>query len=540
MTRAFGTTAGALLASAAMAWAPVAQAKDRYVAPYVELGQAVVADLSGPNDDVVTYTSVAAGVDAGVQTRNAEGQISYRYEHRFSWDDRYSDEDIHSGLARISTKLAPGIAFDAGGIATRTRSDIRGAAPGNLFGNADNLTQVYSAYLGPTVSTRAGPFDVGGSYRFGYTHAEASSDAGRLPGEPRLDSYNEATNHLAQASIGVPVGRVAPFGVTLSGAYEREDAHQLDQKYEGYYGRGDVVVPVSPTVALRAGVGYEKIKATQRDALLDANGAPVTDSGGRYVTDPNSPERIAYNTDGLIYDAGVIWRPNPRFELQANAGYRYGGETYFGSLRWQTSRDSGIQVRVYDSIESFGRQLRDGLSSMPLQFQTSVNPFGTQFAGCVFGANPGTGGAGRCFDDVFQSISTANYRARGIDAVYSFTRGRSSWGLGGGYVNRKLYAPDFGDGIRIDGIEDESAYAQLFWARRLSRVSSLDVNLYGNWYSSGLLGSQDVWGGGATATYGHNFGRLGTGLSAGIFAYDQGDLDTQVSAQALVNARYTF
>lgn len=540
MTRPIGTSVGALLAAAAILSAPVADAKSRYVAPYIELGQAVVADLSGPNDDAVTYTSLAAGVDAGVQTRNAEGQISYRYERRFSWDDRYGDEDIHSGLARVSTKLAPGVAFDAGGIATRTRSDIRGAAPGNFFGNADNLTQVYSAYLGPSLSTRAGALDVGGSYRFGYTRAEGSSDAGLLPGQPRLDAYDEATNHLAQATIGVPVGRIAPFGVTLSGAYEREDARQLDQKYEGYHGRGDIVVPVSPTVALRAGVGYERIEATQRDALVDGNGTPVTDSSGRYVTDPNSPERIAYNTDGLIYDAGVIWRPSPRLELQASAGYRYGGETYFGSLRWQTSPDSGIQVAVYDSIESFGRQLRDGLTAMPLQFDTRVDPFGTQFAGCVFGSSPGTGGAGRCFDDVFQSISTANYRARGIDAVYSFTRGRSAWGVGGGYANRRLYAPNVGTGIRVDGIEDQSAYAQLFWARQLSRVSSLDVNLYGNWYSSGLAGSQDVLGGGATATYGHNFGRLGTGLSAGIFAYDQGDLDTQVSAQALVNARYTF
>ncbi|KAK0338826.1 hypothetical protein LTR94_037025, partial [Friedmanniomyces endolithicus] len=92
-------------------------------------------------------------------------------------------------------------------------------------------------------------------------------------------------------------------------------------------------MPLSRTVAVRAGVGYEKIEVGQRDALV-TGGVPVRDADGRFVTDPASPVRIAYQTDGLIYDAGVIWRPSPRLELRANAGYRYGGETYFGSLSY--------------------------------------------------------------------------------------------------------------------------------------------------------------------------------------------------------------
>ncbi|PSJ19373.1 hypothetical protein CVH10_23200, partial [Halomonas sp. ND22Bw] len=80
------------------------------------------------------------------------------------------------------------------------------------------------------------------------------------------------------------------------------------------------------------------------DPLLDAAGNVVRDDNGRFVTDTGSPVRIAYQTDGLIYDAGVIWRPSPRLELRANAGYRYGGETYFGSLSYAMSRDVAVNV----------------------------------------------------------------------------------------------------------------------------------------------------------------------------------------------------
>jgi uncharacterized protein (PEP-CTERM system associated) len=304
------------------------------------------------------------------------------------------------------------------------------------------------------------------------------------------------------------------------------------------------VLPVSRTVAIRAGVGYEKIVSKQRDAKLNAAGQPVLDGSGRYVTDPSAPIRVAYNTDGLIYDAGVIWKPSPRLELQANAGWRYGGETYTGSLAWQMSRDTGLQVVVYDGIETFGRQLRDGLRALPTNFQTQIDPFGQQFGGCVFGSKPGSGdtaggGAGGCLNSAFQSASSATYRARGVDAVISASRGRTSFGVGAGYSNRKLFTPDQTPGFDIYGTEDQSAYAQAFLSRSLTRRSTLDANLYGNWYSSGL-GSDDVFGAGATGSYSLNFGRLGTVASLGVYTYDQADLDAQWSAQALLGARYSF
>lgn len=541
MTRAL---ASALLAGTALAAAPAA-ARTKYVQPYIELTQVATADLTN-SDDVLTYTQVAAGIDAGITGPRAEAQISYRYERRIDWDDRVADQDVHSGLARGSFTVTPALTIDGGALATRTRADIRGAAPGVLAGNVDNITQVYSVYAGPNLSTNVGPAQVTAAYHAAFTKAESpNGGTGLAPGQPRRDYFDSSTSHLATASVGVAPGAVLPVGLTASGAYEREDAHQLDQSYEGYYGRGDAVLPVSRTVAVRAGVGWEKITSKQRDPKVNAAGQPVVDGSGRFVTDPNAPVRIAYNTDGLIYDAGVIWKPSPRLTLTANAGWRYGGETYFGTLQWQMDRDTGVQVVVYDGIETFGRQLRDGLRALPTNFDTQVDPFGQQFGGCVFGAKPGETGAGGCLNSAFQSASSATYRARGVDGVISTTRGRTSLGFGAGYANRKLYAPRQAPGLDLYGNADESAYAQAFWSRALTRRSTLDANVYGNWYSSGVSGTvaggnDDVWGAGATGSYSLNFGRLGTIASLGVYTYDQADIDAQWSAQALLGARYTF
>ena len=545
MNRAYSL---ALLVSAAVVATPAA-ARSKYVQPYIELTQVAAADLTN-GDDVLTYTQVAAGIDAGITGPRAEAQISYRYERRIDWDDRVADLDVHSGLARGSFKVTPALTLDGGALATRTRTDIRGAAPGVLAGNVDNITQIYTVYAGPNLATNVGPAQVTAAYHAGYTRAESpNGGTGVGANQPRIDYFSESTSHLATASVGTAAGTVLPVGVTLSGAYEREDAHQLDQTYEGYYGRGDVMLPVSRTVAIRGGVGYEKIVSKQRDPRVDAAGRPVLDGNGRFVTDPNSPVRIAYNTDGLIYDAGVVWKPSPRLQLSANAGWRYGGETYFGTLQWQMANDTGVQVVVYDGIETFGRQLRDGLRALPTNFDTQIDPFGQQFGGCVFGSRPGAtgagGGAGGCLNSAFQSASSATYRARGVDGVISVARGRTNLGFGAGYANRKLYAPRQAPGLAIYGNADESAYAQAYWSRALTRRSTLNANLYGNWYSSGVSGTaaggtDDVWGAGATGSYSLNFGRLGTVASLGVYTYDQADIDAQWSAQALLGARYTF
>lgn len=240
----------AALLVVALAASPAA-ADTRYLIPYVEVGQAIGADLS--TDDVVTWTQLAAGVDAGVSSRQAQGQISARYERRIPWGGDLVDQDMLSGLARGTVKITPSLSFDAGALATRTRADIRGAAPGLFSDNSTNVANVYSVYLGPQLSTSAGPAQITAAYRFGYTKVDAPAFTGIAPGAPRLDYFDQSTSHLAMASIGTRAGAIAPFGITLSGAIERDFATELSQHYEGEFGRVDVVQPISRTVAIRGG-----------------------------------------------------------------------------------------------------------------------------------------------------------------------------------------------------------------------------------------------------------------------------------------------
>ncbi len=508
--------------------------------PYVEANQTLSADLNG--GDVLTYTSLAAGVDAAVQTQRISGQVSYRYEHRFGWGDRLGDDDIHSGLARVDARVTPNLTLEAAGIATRSRSDIRGAAPGVLVGNVSNVSQIYSVYAGPSFTSNAGPVTLNANYRLGYTKVDTPTFGDAGLGGQRLDYYDDSIGNTVTASASVRPGAIAPFGLTVSGAYDRETASQLKQRYEGYYGRGDILQPISPYVALTAGVGYEKIETSQKDPVVDATGMPVLDRDGRFVTNEASPRRVAYRTDGIYYDAGVVWRPNRRTSVEGHVGRRYGSLSYTGTATYQASDSVGLAVNVYDGVQTFGRQLRTGIGNLPTSFLSgNQQGFGQQFNGCVFGSTGAQPGG--CLNDVFQSISTASYRARGIDGVISATRGRSTWGAGIGYANRKLYAPRLAPGLVVAGLDDESYYGQLFYTRRLTPVSGVNADLFVNYYDSGvddITGDTGVWSYGGTGTYFHNFGRLGTTASLGLYSFKVGDLDSDWSAQALIGARYQF
>ncbi|WP_033922053.1 hypothetical protein [Sphingomonas sp. 37zxx] len=510
------------------------------VSPYIQIGQVLTADLR--NDDVLTYSTVSAGVDANVNTRRVQVQLSYQYEHRFSWDDDIGDDDIHSGIARIGVALAPGLSLEAGALATRTRSDIRGAAPGILAGNVANISQLYSAYAGPTYTNNFGPLAVNAAYRVGYTKVEAPTfGTGLLPGEPALDLYDDSLNHLVTGSIGTRPGSVLPVGLTLSGAYTREDAGQLDQRFEGYFGRAEALLPVSRTLALTAGVGYEAIESGQRDPLRNANGTPVLDGNGRFVTDESSPRRLGYDIDGIFYDAGVLWRPSPRTSVQLRVGERYGSLSVTGTATFQMSASEGIQVNLYDSVQTFGRQLTAGLAALPTSFNTPFDGFGDQYNGCIFGTQGGA--VGGCLNNIFQSISTATFRARGVDAVYAGTFGATRLGAGAGYANRRFFAADPGPdaGFTIDGLSDQSYYLQTFAAYALGRNSGITADVYVNYFDSGIGLGTDIWGAGATAAYFRQIGRLNAVVTGGIYTFDQeGGGQSDVSAQGLLGLGYRF
>ena len=516
---------------------PAAGARERKadVAPYLEIQQILVADLKN-GSDVLTYTSVAAGIESSIQTRGAQAQVNLRYERRFFYQDNLGDDDVITGLARGGVQIVPNVlTLEAGGIATRSRVDLRGEAPSNTVGNIDNVTQVYSVYAGPNLSTQVGALDVNANYRVGYTKVENKSTGTLPPGQLPIDVFDDSVSHSASASVGMQPGDL-PFGWSVSGGWEREDGSELDQRFEGKYVRADVTVPVSSSLALVGGVGYEDIEISERDAVRDVNGNPVIGTDGRLVTDETSPRLLSYDQDGIIWDAGVMWRPSRRTSLEARVGQRYGSETYYGNFGYQPNQSTALNISVYDTVSGFGNLLNDNLANLGTSFSSTRNPLSGELNGCAFGQT-----SSLCFNDVLQSAASSSFRARGVNGQLTYSTGGWNTGLGAGYARRRYFASQLGAVSAVDGLVDENYYATFSIGRELDTYSSFDANVYANLLDSGFANPPNVLGLGANAAYYRQIlpGLQGT-AAVGLDSFQQDGFDSEITASALLGLRYDF
>ena len=516
---------------------PAAEARERKadVAPYLEIQQILVADLKN-GSDVLTYTSVAAGIESSIQTRGAQAQVNLRYERRFFYQDNLGDDDVITGLARGGVQIVPNVlTLEAGGIATRSRVDLRGEAPSNTVGNIDNVTQVYSVYAGPNLSTQIGALDVNANYRVGYTKVENKSTGTLPPGQLPIDVFDDSVSHSVSASVGMQPGDL-PFGWSVSGGWEREDGSELDQRFEGKYVRADVTVPVSSSLALVGGVGYEDIEISERDAVRDVNGNPVIGNDGRLVTDETSPRLLSYDQDGIIWDAGVMWRPSRRTSLEARVGQRYGSETYYGNFGYQPNQSTALNISVYDTVSGFGNLLNDNLANRGTSFSSTRNPLSGELNGCAFGQT-----SSLCFNDVLQSAASSSFRARGVNGQLTYSTGGWNTGLGAGYARRRYFASQLGAVSAVDGLVDENYYANFSIGRELDTYSSFDANVYANLLDSGFANAPNVLGLGANAAYYRQIlpGLQGT-AAVGLDSFQQDGFDSEITASALLGLRYDF
>jgi hypothetical protein len=499
--------------------------------PYLEVAQIVSTDLDA--DDTLTYTTVAAGVDAQVNTRRVTVQLSYRYERLIDWQGEAADSDVHSGVALVRAEVVPGaLSLEAGALASRTGGEGRAVG----VTDRDSAVEVYSVYGGPTLSTHAGPVAINASYRLGYVAVDDDSTTGG----PR-DDFSSAVAHSATASIGMAPGHGAPIGWTVGAGYARTDSNsRFDDDFEAKYVRGDVVVPLGPTFALTAGVGYENIDASQLDIQRDALGVPVLDPTGRPLPDPSRPRLVTTDISGVIYDGGFIWRPTARTEVQARAGHRYGGTTVVGSLSHQFRESFGVNLAVFDTVETFGNSVMNNLSSLPDTFNVNRNPLTGDISGCNFGTGTNAGQGG-CLSPALQSIRGTSFRARGASLVLSGERGLWDYGVGASYVHRRYGRPSdpafdvFGSG------EDDNFNVFASASRRLSRTSTISFDTYASWYDNGLATSDQVVSTGATISYSRSFllERLRLLAALGIDRVDDG-VEESTILSGLAGLRYTF
>ena len=505
------------------------------IRPYIEASQGFIWEIS-PGDDVVTYTQLAAGVDAAITGRNVGGTVSLRYERNFSWSDEMADNDTLSGIIRGYAAVIPNVlTIEAGALASTSRIDQSGASTMNPLVGDDLTSTTYAVYAGPTLQTQVGDVGVSANYRIGYTRVDGPDSL--ATNGTLVDVFDESVAHSANIRLGTSPGEPLPVGIGVGAGFYQEDIDNLDQRVRDAYVRGDVTVPVTPTLAIVGGIGLEDVEVSSRDALRDADGVPVIGADGRYVTDTSGPRRIAYDADGLIWDVGVVWRPSRRTQLQATFGHRYDSETFYGSFNWQPDRRSNLGINVYDGINGFGGRMTNSLANLPAEFEVIRDPVSGDITGCVNSTN----GQG-CLDALLGSARSAVFRGRGISANYSRQIGQMTAGIGAGYERRKFIGAEGTVLAAANGIVDESYYISAGVSGPVGRQGNFSVNTYANWFDSGTATVGDVLALGSSVAYGHNLTRKLSARAALALTYLDSDasLDDLIALNALVGLRYDF
>jgi hypothetical protein len=524
---------GAAIAFAAPAMAAAPEKAETYVQPYLEVDQVVTAPLSG-GGEVLTYTDVAIGVDAAVRTRRVEAQIGGRYEHRFGESGNIGDGDIVSGIARARVEVVPHtVTIEGGALASRANDDFGNDFKGLKTQNSKNVSKVYAAYVAPSVQKEFGEVTAQATYRVGYVKVDDNENR-VFSGQ---DRYDHALEQEALGKVGMEPEGSLPFGWNIAGMYRREDLGRLNQRLLQETIIGEVVVPVSSTFALIGDVGYEKITNSQQAILFDSNtGLPVVSSKGRFVRDPAGGRINFYKQSGVVYEGGFIWHPSRRTRLEARAGHRYGGTTVTAAFDHSFSPSMAMHAEVFDNIDSFGRGLTSGLAALPTSFITVGSPL--LAGGCVFGTKPGTG---QCLN-AYGLIGTASFRNRGVFAVLSGQRGRTEFGAGIGYSNRRFLAGRNGADFNNDHAVDQSYIAEAYFLRKLTWRSSLRGDLFAGRYTSNTPGVDSLWTAGATLGYTQLLmPHLEGKAEGGLFASDgQGSGNSDVVASLLLGLRYNF
>ena len=503
--------------------------------PYIEANSLASWQIS-PGSDVVTYTQLAAGVDASIAGRNNGGSVSLRYERNFAHQSEGSDSDTITGLARGYATIIPRVlTFEAGGLASSTRVDAQGRSVINPLVDDNLSTQTYSAYAGPNLQTRMGAVDVSANYRIGYTRVDGPDFL--TQSGTQADLFDESVTHSATVRAGTRPGDPLPVGIGVGAGYYQEDVSNLDQRVRDAYVRGDVTVPITPTLAFVAGAGAEDVEVSSRDAVRDVDGNPIIGDNGRYVTDTASPRIIAYEASGLIWDVGVVWTPSSRTQLEAHFGRRYDSETFYGNFSWRPSSRSNLSIGVYDGIQGFGGRLNNALAALPTDFTVTRDPVTGELTGCVSTLD----GSG-CLDGLLGSVRSSVFRGRGVVASYSRQIGRMTAAIGAGYDRRKFIGAP-GTVLELaDGIVDESYYVAAGVSGPVGQRGSFSLNSYANWFDSGTAGSGDVRVLGSSASYSEEVVRNLSARAAVAISMLDSDIapDNFTTASALLGLRYDF
>jgi hypothetical protein len=512
------------------------------IIPYLELDQTVYDQVT-PHQPVVTYTTAAAGVDMQINDHRTTGMVSLRYEHHFDETGGVGNSDTFTGILRTSTQVIPRtLTLDLGGLATRTSIEQSGGVLINPIENQGSIYQIYSLYAGPSLSTHAGIVGLKAAYNVGYNEIDQIYHYAQSNGGAQPDLFGHSLTQQAMASAGVRPGEVLPFGVTLLGSYLKENINSLDQQLIDERGGVEFTQPISRTTALVADIGWEKVVVSQRNALFDADGNPIIASNGQYATDKSQPRQIAYKTDGLTWDVGVVWHPSKRTMAAAYVGRRYDSTTYYGSLYHAPDSRQTFSASVYDGIYGFGSGLMTALQQVPTDATVVRDPFSGNVGGCYTGSTSGgaTPGGG-CITGALGSANALVFRSRGFNAAYGLNFGRLNFSVGGGYTTRRYIAAPDTILAAENGKLDQTWYVDAGISGPIDRQTRFYVSAFGSVYHTDtyVYGGTADWGVSGSVVH-HLTDRLVGTASFEVMGVNPQIASDQLETLGQLGLRYNF
>jgi hypothetical protein len=505
------------------------------IRPYIEATQ-VVQGIISPDRDLLTYSVLAVGADATINGRNNQGQISARYERRFGWN-RKSDGDGITGIARLSSAIVPNaLRLDYGAYANRTYISTTGAAVSTGAVTSDSLTQIYSVYAGPTLAVAVGDVAVTGHYHAGYTSVGPTTTLITPAARIQTNTLDHATVQDAKLAVGTRPGDVLPIGLGADASFYQEDVSNLSQRVMDKHVRGEVTIPVADDLALVGGIGYEHVTVSSRDAVYDSAGNVVRDAKGRLLTDYSQPRQIAFDSSGLIWDGGVVWRPSRRTNLEFHIGRRYGEVGAYGFFNFMPDDHSSFNIAVYDGVTGFGGSLTNSLFNLATQFTTMRDAITGNLSSCVSSLS-----GGNCLGSAISSVNSTIYRGRGFSAGYSFDFRRVRAGFGAGYDRRRYITAPNTVLANLNGKLDQYYWLAAYFGYQLTPHSNFETRLDAYKYQSGWNSTGDMNAIRAIALYRHNLTRhLTANASLAIDGVTRQQVDDLWSTAGALGMRYTF
>jgi hypothetical protein len=507
-----------------------------WIIPYIEADQVVESRIAS-GSDTFTYSVVSVGVDGGISGANNQGQLSLRYERRIGYGkSRGGGGDDVEGIGRATIGIVPDVLhFDVAGYASKTRIDGTGATINNVNYSGDQLAQIYSVYGGPSLHTESGDLVIDGHYRVGYSHVGSpATPTAVVAGQ--ADIFDHSVVQDASGRVGLRPGDTLPIGVAVEGGHYREDISNLDQKARDSHVRGEVLIPVADHTALVGGIGYEDVTVTAHDAVRDANGNPVYSSSGRLETNYASPALVAFDTSGLIWDAGVLWKPSPRTNLEAHVGRRYGEFGGYGLFTYHPTSRTSFNVAVYHNMAGFGGQLTNSLFNLPTQFQAIRDGLTGNVSTCVSGQSGGS-----CLNGALATVRSTVYRSRGVSATYNVDLGHVQTGLGLGYDRREYFTPQGTVVAQLNGEVDQYYWVAGYVSGELNQREMVSATLNAFWFKSDVVANDNLSSVQATAIYQYLLSRhLTASASVGLDEVSRDNQGAAWDATGAVGMRYSF